>query len=209
MLQRTFLASGRSCIYLLLATYLPFVSSQPNPTCALDLTCVFTAIGTSGCARTDIACICESSGFIENIITCATTVCSGSELEDTLQAVGNLCENFGVTLSLSGLVTSTQASSFFSSTLETSSTSTRGQISGTSGPTNAPETPSPTETQASQPGKSSTPVGVIVGGVVADAPKPPAPPSGPNGSQLQVNEQPPGIWSGEPPVAWGSSRGVS
>ncbi|KAF3940832.1 hypothetical protein ABW19_dt0204409 [Dactylella cylindrospora] len=70
------------------------------PTCSL--TCAISAIGTSGCAQTDIACICSASTFLTGIYTCIQGACTPAEIEQTLGAAQVLCASAGVTITLPG-----------------------------------------------------------------------------------------------------------
>jgi hypothetical protein len=60
------------------------------PQCALG--CAISSIGTSGCAQTDIHCICQASSFLTSILTCIKGACSEADVEQTLEAANALCE---------------------------------------------------------------------------------------------------------------------
>lgn len=77
------------------------------PTCALS--CAITSIGSSGCAQTDIACICSASSFLTGILTCIQGSCTAAEIEQTLGAAQVLCAGAGVTITLPGGEPSTTA----------------------------------------------------------------------------------------------------
>ncbi|KAF3911140.1 hypothetical protein AA313_de0207731 [Arthrobotrys entomopaga] len=72
------------------------------PTCAL--TCAISSIGTSGCAQTDIACICKASSFLTGILSCiqAPGGCTPAEVDQTVQAASVLCAQAGVTITPPG-----------------------------------------------------------------------------------------------------------
>ncbi|KAK6532050.1 hypothetical protein TWF694_003213 [Orbilia ellipsospora] len=77
------------------------------PTCAL--TCAIGSISTSGCAQTDIACICKASSFLTGILTCiqAPGGCTPAQVDQTVQAASVLCAQAGVTITPPGGAPST------------------------------------------------------------------------------------------------------
>jgi hypothetical protein len=77
-------------------------SAQLNqiPTCALS--CAISSIGGSGCAQTDIACICSASSFLTGILSCIQGSCSPAEIQQTLAAAQVLCADAGVTITVPG-----------------------------------------------------------------------------------------------------------
>ncbi|KAK6357667.1 hypothetical protein TWF718_001974 [Orbilia javanica] len=77
------------------------------PTCAL--TCAITAIGSSGCGQTDIACICSANTFLTGILSCIEGTCTPAEIEQTLGAAQVLCANAGVTITIPGSEPTTAA----------------------------------------------------------------------------------------------------
>ncbi|RVD80203.1 uncharacterized protein DFL_008108 [Arthrobotrys flagrans] len=77
------------------------------PTCAL--TCAITSLSGTGCAQTDIACICEASSFLTGILSCIQGSCNAEEIEQTLGAAQVLCASAGVTISVPGSEPTTTA----------------------------------------------------------------------------------------------------
>lgn len=70
------------------------------PVCALS--CAITSIGSSGCAQTDIACICQAQTFLTGILSCIQGSCSEAEIQQTLTAAQGLCASAGVTITVPG-----------------------------------------------------------------------------------------------------------
>ncbi|KAK6508897.1 hypothetical protein TWF481_003665 [Arthrobotrys musiformis] len=110
------------------------------PTCAL--TCAITALGSTGCSQTDIACICQASSFLTGILGCIQGTCTPSEIEQTLGAAQVLCAGAGVTITVPGSEPTTTAAP------EPEPTTTEEELTTAPGlsTTAAPE-PEPTTTE--------------------------------------------------------------
>ncbi|EPS36491.1 hypothetical protein H072_10042 [Dactylellina haptotyla CBS 200.50] len=87
------------------------------PTCAL--TCAISSIGASGCAQTDIACVCSASSFLSGILTCIQGTCTAAEIQKTLGAAQVLCAGAGVTITVPGATSTTAAPTSTSAPVET------------------------------------------------------------------------------------------
>ncbi|KAK6528338.1 hypothetical protein TWF281_009581 [Arthrobotrys megalospora] len=70
------------------------------PTCSL--TCYVSSIGGTGCAQTDIACICNSKDFINEALGCTFGSCSEEDVSKAVQATRDLCVGAGVDVELPG-----------------------------------------------------------------------------------------------------------
>jgi len=68
------------------------------PPCALG--CAINSLGGTGCAQTDIACICSATAFLEALTPCVQTSCTPEEFAATIEAARQLCAAAGVTLSI-------------------------------------------------------------------------------------------------------------
>ncbi|KAK6343861.1 hypothetical protein TWF696_007516 [Orbilia brochopaga] len=125
------------------------------PTCALG--CAISSIGSSGCAQTDIACICSASSFLTGILDCIQGACTDAEVDQTLKAAQVLCAQAGVTITPPGGASSTTEAPASSSEppVATEVTSTAPETTSTA----AEATPTPTEadvTTASSAGVPTT-----------------------------------------------------
>jgi len=91
-----------SKIAFLAALFAPLVASQDLsglPSCAL--TPAISALGSTGCALTDVKCICDNTKFLQSLQTTVEAVCSAADLATALQFAQTLCLSAGVTLSIS------------------------------------------------------------------------------------------------------------
>ncbi|KAK5110483.1 hypothetical protein LTR62_005835 [Meristemomyces frigidus] len=68
------------------------------PTCALSP--AIAAIGSSGCATTDIKCICSNTAFISALEPAIAAACSPADQAKALAAAQGLCTQAGVSLAL-------------------------------------------------------------------------------------------------------------
>ncbi|RVD81897.1 uncharacterized protein DFL_009744 [Arthrobotrys flagrans] len=154
------------------------------PTCAQP--CVSVGLGQTSCLQIDVKCLCQSSGYIDTVTTCVRNLCSESDRERAFDYSKDICSSVGIDVSIPG-VSSTNTSSVVSATgaaeptatnTDASSTSSAGSASRTQPPSSTTETsaaagnqsgsgPTDTSTPARNNSGSSTPVGAIVGGVVA------------------------------------------
>ncbi|MCJ1392700.1 hypothetical protein MMC18_005571 [Xylographa bjoerkii] len=90
-----------SKIALLAALAAPLVAAQDLsglPSCAL--TPAISALGSTGCALTDVACICKNTGFLTSLETTVEAACDAADLATALQFAKTLCLSAGVTLSI-------------------------------------------------------------------------------------------------------------
>jgi len=99
------------------------VSAQLSalPTCAV--TCAITSLGSTGCAETDVACICKATAFITALTPCVQAACSAADLQKTIAAAEGLCAQAGVSLSLPPVAASSTAAPVSTSTSVTVATS--------------------------------------------------------------------------------------
>ncbi|KAH7268696.1 hypothetical protein MRS44_011033 [Fusarium solani] len=126
------------------------LAQSPLPSCAQ--TCALNILASSGCAATDVACVCKSKVFVEGYTTCVTKDCSPEDAAKAEQYGVQLCGSAGV--SVSGEAPATEAPAVSSEAPEAPST-----------PTEAPSAPS-------APAAPSTPEAPTA----PSAPAPPYPP---------------------------------
>jgi len=99
-------------------------SRQSYASCAL--TCLTASPSSvTGCSPTDTACLCKNQTFVQTTTACFESSCSGSDLEQSLEAAQAMCRAVGVTLtsSTSGTPTSGSSSTKPSSTSSSSTNS--------------------------------------------------------------------------------------
>ncbi|KAK6343602.1 hypothetical protein TWF730_011193 [Orbilia blumenaviensis] len=145
------------------------------PQCAS--TCTYGALQSEDCQATDYACLCKDSMMLEFLVPCTGAMCEVAEIEQTIQAIVDLCAGVGVTLSISttwsataltsAATTTTPASSRSPprpSVTQTSSDATSTAVSSTQSRSSPSTTPSETPTDTSRSGGSSKlSTGAIVG----------------------------------------------
>ncbi|MCJ1292575.1 hypothetical protein MMC34_004126 [Xylographa carneopallida] len=88
-----------SKIAFLAALAAPLVAAQDLsglPSCAL--TPAINSLSSTGCALTDVACICNDSSFLHSLQTTVEAVCDQADLAKALQFAKTLCLSAGVTL---------------------------------------------------------------------------------------------------------------
>ncbi|MCJ1385895.1 hypothetical protein MMC17_009019 [Xylographa soralifera] len=88
-----------SKIAFLAALAAPLVAAQDLsglPSCAL--TPAINSLSSTGCALTDVACICNDSSFLHSLETTVEAVCDQADLAKALQFAQTLCLSAGVTL---------------------------------------------------------------------------------------------------------------
>ncbi|KIW12384.1 hypothetical protein PV08_09661 [Exophiala spinifera] len=68
------------------------------PPCAL--TCATGAIGSTGCALTDVKCICTATTFLSGVETCIQGACDQADQQATLQFAVQFCASANVTIPL-------------------------------------------------------------------------------------------------------------
>jgi hypothetical protein len=158
------------------------------PSCADS--CALNGISATGCAETDIACICKASGYIDSVAKCVQSACSQSDQQAALCAAQSLCGSAGVNVALpagisaaacsSGAGSSSSAvapstSAYSSSIAAASSSSVAGSsysspasstsspfITGVPSPTGASSTSSPFITGVPSPTGASSSAGPTV-----------------------------------------------
>ncbi|EXJ64907.1 hypothetical protein A1O7_01246, partial [Cladophialophora yegresii CBS 114405] len=84
-----------------ISTLLHFAASQDLstlPSCAVS--CATSAIGSTGCAITDAACVCSASSFLTGVQSCISTACSPTDQAATLAFAQQYCGSAGVTITL-------------------------------------------------------------------------------------------------------------
>ncbi|KAK6516176.1 hypothetical protein TWF506_006088 [Arthrobotrys conoides] len=120
------------------------------PTCAL--TCAITSLSGTGCAQTDIACICKASSFLSGILTCIQGSCNEEQIKQTLEAAQVLCAGAGVTITVPGSEPTSAAPEPTTSAPEPEPTTTEELTTapGLSTTSAAPE-PEPTEEPSYEP----------------------------------------------------------
>ncbi|MCJ1480594.1 hypothetical protein MMC06_000749 [Schaereria dolodes] len=96
------------------------------PACAE--TPAVSALGSSGCALTDIKCICEDTSFLDNLAPAVEAVCDASDLQKTLVFAQQLCASVGVTLTAP---TSGASSDTTAPTVTASASISASAVSGT------------------------------------------------------------------------------
>lgn len=138
-------------------------SGSGLPSCATS--CLSDGIQSSGCSASDIACICESQSFIEQLTPCVESSCSASELETVIQYAVALCGSASVSLDVgaiesgAGVATASSVSSIATEISEASA-STTAAVTVTSGAANTTaanySTPVTTRASASTGGSSGT-----------------------------------------------------
>jgi hypothetical protein len=117
------------------------------PACAQS--CALNAIGNTGCAVTDAACICTKPAFLTESQTCIESSCGPADQQAALEYAVNFCATAGVTLSVPGAPESTPASPPPSS-------------AASSPPAPASTTEAPEETEeSSAPAPTGPPVSVL------------------------------------------------
>ncbi|MCJ1432441.1 hypothetical protein MMC27_001797 [Xylographa pallens] len=88
-----------SKIAFLAALAAPLVAAQDLsglPSCAL--TPAINSLSSTGCALTDVACICNDKSFLMSLETTVEAVCDQADLTKALQFAQTLCLSAGVTL---------------------------------------------------------------------------------------------------------------
>ncbi|KAI8665576.1 hypothetical protein LRP88_03921 [Fusarium phalaenopsidis] len=81
------------------------LAQSPLPACAQ--TCALNILASSGCASTDVACVCKSNVFVEGYTSCVTKACSPEDAAKAEQYGVQLCGSAGV--SVSGEAPATEA----------------------------------------------------------------------------------------------------
>ncbi|ESK89696.1 hypothetical protein Moror_16913 [Moniliophthora roreri MCA 2997] len=130
-----------------------YAQGPPVPVCAQP--CLTSAAGSSGCAVTDIQCLCSSSSFVSSVVQCAATVCTPEELASGQQALENTCDAITGTGTSTGTGTFTGTLSGSSTFPPLSSTGTGVTISSTITPITPPTTTA-TETETAPPVTQTT-----------------------------------------------------
>ncbi|KAH6870978.1 hypothetical protein B0T10DRAFT_553527 [Thelonectria olida] len=92
------------------------------PACAQ--TCALDAIGASGCAVTDVVCICLSDIFISAYSSCVATSCNATDAAAATSFGVQYCASGGVTIGTAAAASSTQASTTMDSALQTTQPAT-------------------------------------------------------------------------------------
>ncbi|KAF5391000.1 hypothetical protein D9757_003973 [Collybiopsis confluens] len=107
------------------------------PSCAL--TCLSSAITSSGCDTTDEKCLCTSSTFINSTSSCITKSCSDTDAATALKGAADLCASVSVTLDTSSIAASvtSPASSASTSATTTAAPSASSTASSDSARTNS------------------------------------------------------------------------
>ncbi|MCJ1414469.1 hypothetical protein MMC32_000795 [Xylographa parallela] len=88
-----------SKIAFIAALAAPLVAAQDLsglPSCAL--TPAINSLSSTGCALTDVACICNDKSFLMSLETTVEAVCDQADLTKALQFAQTLCLSAGVTL---------------------------------------------------------------------------------------------------------------
>ncbi|ETI28855.1 hypothetical protein G647_01307 [Cladophialophora carrionii CBS 160.54] len=84
-----------------ISTLLHLAASQDLstlPSCAV--TCALNAIGGTGCAATDAACVCSATSFLTDVQACISTACSAADQAATLAFAQQYCGSAGITITL-------------------------------------------------------------------------------------------------------------
>ncbi|KAH6655385.1 hypothetical protein BKA67DRAFT_657329 [Truncatella angustata] len=95
----------------------PTLAQDLNALPACAQTCALNAIGGSGCAVTDLKCICESASFISSYTSCITTSCGAADQAAAISFAIQYCASAIFTLSSASATLSAQASSTTASAL--------------------------------------------------------------------------------------------
>ncbi|KAI8664506.1 CFEM domain-containing protein [Fusarium keratoplasticum] len=103
------------------------LAQSPLPACAQS--CALSILASSGCASTDVACVCKSTVFVAGYTSCVTKACSAEDAAKAEQYGVQLCGSAGV--SVSGEAPATEAPAVSSEAPE-----------APSAPTEAPSAPS-------------------------------------------------------------------
>lgn len=165
-----------------LATLLaPLVAAQDLsglPSCAL--TPAISALGSTGCALTDVACICKDSSFLMSLETTVEAACDAADLATALQFAKTLCLTADVTLSIPSpsAVGPTTASSSAAPATTTPMMTTTPMASTTMTTTVPVVVPTTTAMMSSSAMMSSaTPSSVVIVSIISDG-QPQAPTNG-------------------------------
>ncbi|THU87334.1 hypothetical protein K435DRAFT_969940 [Dendrothele bispora CBS 962.96] len=103
MLSKTFLLTLSFTYLYIQATW---AQATSVPECALQ--CVETAANTAGCQIGDNICLCNSTEFIPDAISCApSSGCSSDDVARASRILGEMCEASNVTSSTPGTSTGT------------------------------------------------------------------------------------------------------
>ncbi|MCJ1318448.1 hypothetical protein MMC15_003776 [Xylographa vitiligo] len=157
-----------SKLAFLAALAAPLVAAQDLsglPSCAL--TPAINSLSSTGCALTDVACICNDSSFLHSLETTVEAVCDQADLAKALQFAQTLCLSAGVTLviptpSAQGPTTAAAAST-------TSMMTTTPMVLSTMTTTiPAVSTMSTTMVSSSAVVSSATPSSVVIVSVISD-----------------------------------------
>ncbi|KIW72544.1 hypothetical protein PV04_00729 [Phialophora macrospora] len=84
-----------------ISTLLHLAASQDLsslPSCAV--TCALNAIGATGCAATDAACVCSATTFLTSVQSCISTACNATDQAATLAFAQQYCGSAGITITL-------------------------------------------------------------------------------------------------------------
>ncbi|KAK4937071.1 hypothetical protein LTR10_022194 [Elasticomyces elasticus] len=68
------------------------------PSCAVN--CAVGAIGTTGCALTDVHCICTATTFLSGVETCIQGACNATDQQATIQFAEQFCLSGNVTITV-------------------------------------------------------------------------------------------------------------
>ncbi|MCJ1396943.1 hypothetical protein MMC11_000135 [Xylographa trunciseda] len=131
------------------------------PSCAL--TPAISALGSTGCALTDVKCICDNTKFLQSLQTTVEAVCSPADLATALQFAETLCLSAGVTLVIS---TPAPATTTAAPATTTSAMMTTTPVPSTTLTTTVPMTTAMVSSMAMT--TSATPSSVVIVSVISD-----------------------------------------
>ncbi|SPJ84644.1 uncharacterized protein FTOL_10906 [Fusarium torulosum] len=94
------------------------------PACAQS--CALNAIGGSGCAATDVVCICTSQTFISVYSSCVSTSCNATDAAAATEFGNQFCASASSTVSPTTTRLSEQPSSTTASALQTAAETATG-----------------------------------------------------------------------------------
>jgi len=157
-----------SKIAFLAALAAPLVAAQDLsglPSCAL--TPAISALGSTGCALTDVACICKNTGFLTSLESTVEAACDAADLATALQFAKTLCLSAGVTLSIA--TPSAQAPTTAAPASTTSMMMTTTPVASTTMTTTVPVVSMTTAMMStSAMMTSATPSSVVIVSVISD-----------------------------------------
>jgi len=104
------------------------------PSCAQSCVTLFTT-GSSiaGCNQVDVACICSSSDFLNNIACCLASQCDAADQATAVEYAQQICKTANVSVpdAVSCVSSSTSATATASATSASTSTKTSSQAAAT------------------------------------------------------------------------------